>query len=406
MIFNSKLGVITIKVSGIIALGSVILATIGFLIFKKSGNQENVKQNTNQESEKKLDAGGNKSLAPTNAFLPPLPLSLYREEPRIFIPPPQETSPLIQEPSLTTSSFTDLSKIKDLISPPTLVPPRQDEILTLPEVLENDLLIDQGGVKNLQTYLEYFNAHSGEINFSYGEKFASVLKDESGIPLFPVELIEKALKENNFASIHNSLSIFKEFFSAKINFLKSIKVWGDALEINKIMIGLDKLAIDLMDKALDFESGKITKTDFEDFFKKYKATGLFYNFQFTEKLNASSSIQSRGFINDLLAIFGLTKIARALGFPFGGLIAFSIPCFCSFGVSMIVGPPIGGNFYISFATMASPAFFPFKQVHPGAYILGNYVLGSPGCWQPAPPSPVCVPINFPFATITIAGTSI
>ena len=392
----------TIKVLGIIALGGVILGTVGFLIFKNFGNQESVTQNTNQESGKKLEAGSNKFLAPTNAFLPPPPFSLYRDEPSVFVQPPKETSPP-QLPAPTTSSFTDLSKIKDSVSPPTLIPPRQDEILTLPEVVESDLVIDQAGVKNLQTYLEYFNAHSNEIIFNYGEKFASVLKDESGIPLFPVDLIEKASKENNFASIHNSLSIFEEFFSAKINFLKSIKVWGDALGINKTMIGLDKLTLDLMDKTLDFESGKITKADFEDFFKKYKATGLFYNFQFTEKFNASSSIQSRGFINDLFALFGLTKIARAFGFPFGGVILFTIPCLCSGGVSLIVTAPIGGNFYISFATIASPAFFLYRMLHPGALILGNFVIGSPGCWEPAIP---CIPINFPLVTITMAGTSI
>lgn len=393
----------TIKVLGVIALGGVILATIGFLIFKNQNVKESASQNSNQEPGISR-ADSNKFLPPTNAFLPPSPLSLYWEPQTVFVEPPKEAPIIPPPPSFGTSSFTDLSKIKDLVSPPTLVPPRQDEILTLPEVLESDLVVYQGGVKNLQTYLEYFNAHSNEINFNYGEKFTSVLRDGSGIPLFPVDLIEKATKENDFASIHNSLLIFKEFFSAKINFLKSIKVWGDALEVNKIMIGLDKLTLNLMDKTYDFESGKITKIDFEDFFKKYKATGLFYGFQFTEKLNASSSIQSKGFINDLFAVFGLTKIARAFGLPFGGLIAVSIPCFCSFGVNLIVGPPIGGNFYISFATIASPALFAFKAIHPGAFILGNYVIGSPGCWQPA--IPVCIPINFPFATITIAGTSI
>lgn len=403
-----------INILGIVVLGGVILATIGFLVFKNQSVQESTYQNGNQDPGiSRTDS--NKFLAPTNAF-ESLPQGLYRDRDSAFIQPPKETLPLIQEPLLGfsppqiptpgTSSFSDLSEVKDLISPPTFVPPRQDEILVLPEVNQNEMAIDQNGAKSLEAYLEYFNAHSNEINFNYGEKFASVLKDENGVPLFPVDLIEKATKENNFASIHDSLLIFKEFFSAKINFLQPIKVWGDAIEINKIMIGLDKLTIDLMDKALDFESGKITKASFEDFFKKYKATGLFYGFQFTEKLNASSSFQSSGFINDLLATFGLTKIARALGLPFGGLITVSVPCFCSFGVSLIVGPPIGGNFYISFATIASPALFAFKAIHPGAWILGNYVPGSPGCWVPAPPPVFCALINIPFATITIAGTSL
>ena len=403
MIFNSKLGVIAIKVLGIIALGGVILATIGFLIFKNQNIQKSTSQNNNQEPERS-QADSNKFLPPTNAFLPPPPLSLYREPQTVFVQPPKESPIIPPTTSLGTSSFTDLSKVKGLVSPPTFVPPRQDEILTLPEALESDLVVDQGGVKNLQTYLEYFNAHSSEINFSYGEKFTSVLKDDNGVPLFPVDLIEKALKENNFASIHNSLSIFKEFFSAKIDFLKSIKVWGDAIEINKVMVGLDKLTMNLVDKTFAFESGKITKVNFEDFFKKYKATGLFYGFQFTEKLNASSSIQSRGFMNDALAIFGLTKIAHALGLPFGGLIGLTVPCLCSFGVSLFIGSPSVGNFYISFATIASPALFAFKAIHPGAWILGNYVIGSPGCWEPA--IPVCILIGTPFRTITMAGTSI
>lgn len=101
-----------------------------------------------------------------------------------------------------------------------------------------------------------------------------------------------------------------------------------------------------------------------------------------------------------LLFFALPSSVHAIGLPFGGPIIMSIPCTCSLGQFIVLGPPSVGAYVYQPATSKT---FKFGQLYrPGAFLLGNYIPGhtclmgvTPYCY--APPA---------FGTITMVGTSL
>lgn len=92
----------------------------------------------------------------------------------------------------------------------------------------------------------------------------------------------------------------------------------------------------------------------------------------------------------VLAVFGLSV-------PFGGMVLFEIPCTCSAGVMLIVGPPKGGSFIL---TPASRIYAKYQPL-PGHWVLGLADATLP-CVVGIPPA--CIPAGEGPA-IRMIGTS-
>ncbi len=56
-----------------------------------------------------------------------------------------------------------------------------------------------------------------------------------------------------------------------------------------------------------------------------------------------------------------------VGFPFGGNISLIRPCSKPPGTLITVGPPIPGEYMV---LARGTTVFPFRSIHPGAYVLG------------------------------------
>lgn len=299
----------------------------------------------------------------------------------------------------------------DYQSPPVTTPnpvflPTPKERFELPRVLASELAIDASGAKDFSTYMDQVISLSQNITFSY-EKFYSVSKEAGETILFAEDLVDKALKENNFSKYKNSFSIMREFSDYKIGALKGIKVTSEAVDINQKAIAFERLKLELLGEAEKLADNKITRSDFDNYYKKYNNTAFYYLEQFRGKYSGLADKKERGFWGALADVFGLRKIAEAfLPLPFGGFIwVQTIPCFCSFGLSITVNqpPPLipVGKFYISaFGSRIFPFFKPFT----GSWILGDYVATPMTCLEPA--FPVCVPIDFSQGVVIIAGTSL
>jgi peptidoglycan hydrolase-like protein with peptidoglycan-binding domain len=132
--------------------------------------------------------------------------------------------------------------------------------LLLPVVSDKEIFVDSIGLKTTEDYIIYFLKNSSNISFD-NRKFETVLKDENGIFLLAPELTEKAIKESVGQEIKNSLLVQKEFIEAKLAFLKSIKVSNETVFLHKKMIGFDKLTLELIQKTMELESGKTSKTE-------------------------------------------------------------------------------------------------------------------------------------------------
>lgn len=312
--------------------------------------------------------------------------------------------------SVQPSSATAKARMNKGTLPYTETAPRQSStvstlplsssnLLQLPSVTDAEIAVDPSGARNLAAYLEYFVSHDKEIRFPQNG-FDAALKTEGGAPFLPLDLVEVALNIGNFNMVHASLAAMREFVSAKIEFLKSIKVYGAAVGVSKTMIAMDRLTLQLIDKAFAVEQGTLTRAELEDFFQKYKATATFSHEEFEGSYGGLSWYREESFFDKVADTLGLRPLlVRAAMVPFGGPIILTIPCSCSLGVGIKVGPPKGGTFYLSVAFQASPAFFPFKAVHPKAFILGNYTPASIPC-NALPACATIIP-----GVVTMAGTS-
>lgn len=324
--------------------------------------------------------------------------------------PPGFVIPELPKPQYGASipSFEDLrKKVASSAAPP---PSPKSELLPLPEVADSEVSVDPSGASSTRSYVEFFVPHYADIVFD-AKRFESVLKDENKLPLLVPQLVEKALFENNFSAIHDSLLVFQDYIGAKLSFLKSIKVNTKMIALSKEMIAFDKLTLDLIQKTFDAENHKISASELKDFYRKFNETTNTEHNQFLKEFNAVSLNNQDNFFEkffDTVAdVLGLKKIAVAqFEPPFGGMIGAPIFCLCDLGFWIFVGPPVPpatGSLFVPLSFVASPLFFPFKSLRPGAWWLGLYFPSAIPCLEFFLFG--CFPIGF-GSLILMTGTSI
>jgi len=306
--------------------------------------------------------------------------------------------PRIQAPT------PSLEEVREKIASAVSGEPEREDMLDLPTVSDNEISVDSTGAKTREEYLAYFSTHHSDIVFD-NLRFEKVLKDENKIPLLPFRLAEQALKDGSVSTTRDSLVVFKDFIKAKIIYEGHIKVSGDAITLNKKIIAFDKLTLELIDKAMNIELGVAAKNDMEIFSQKFGATASFEHDLLLKQTGvvAHGSFPEKVF-KRLAALLVPEKTFAAIGVPFGGLAKVIIPCICSAGTLVTIGPPVPAELFVSIAWAATPAFFLYKALHPGAWWLGLYEPAPVPCLEPAPPPAMCLPIGAGVPP-TIAGTS-
>lgn len=284
-------------------------------------------------------------------------------------------------------------------STPYAPPTYGAKLLPLPAVDERELAVGEDGAKNFSEYMDQVIVRAQNISFPY-QKFQAVAQEAGNFVLFAEEVAEEAISERNFLKYQNSFETMREFSEYKINELETIKTIGAGLEVNKNFIAMEKLKISLMDKALQTGKGELSQEEFSSFYKQYSETVTHHLNSL--KNNYGTTLKNHGFFAKISRALGLLEVADAfLPVPFGGLISVTIPCPCSFGASLTVGPPVGGKFFVS---AFGSRIYPFFKLFPGSWILGDYASTPMTCLEPA--VPVCVPIDYSQGLVMIAGTSL
>ena len=301
-------------------------------------------------------------------------------------------------------SISDVATIVTKATANIVVPsPASTTSLSLPDVPDSGIVIDTSGVSTQRDYLSYFNKHApGGITFD-NRRFATVIKDKNGVILFPQQLIDKAVADNNFKEVHDSLIVEKDFITAEISFLRSIKVTGDAIALNKETIGVEELLNDEVDKALAVGSGAGSSEDVLSF--KSQFSSLVQDDH--AKLLASSGVLSiappQSWFDRLATFLGAKVNAEdGVDTPFGGPIGVPVLCTCDAGYYIIVGEPSSAELFVPIAFLATPLFYNDHSTAPGVYWLGMYDENvEVPCLVGAPP--YCSSVG-EGGTIIMAGT--
>jgi hypothetical protein len=273
--------------------------------------------------------------------------------------------------------------------------------LVLPRVADSELTLHPGGIESIEEYLVRFGERAAEITFSQSE-FDRLAKAD-GVFLLPLELAEKSVEAKSLAETEESLRVHRDYLGRKIEFLKNIPVSGEAADLNRKMIALDRLTLELVDRTLAGGDW----AGIAAYAERYKKTALGEHGSLMAKARKLGLLRTeeRGFLAEVLEGLGLFEIVRAATppIPIGGPMITRMPCGCPpFGVAVTVGPPMGGFVYLTAPFMASPAFFPYKNPA-GRYILGLYTATPLTCNFPDPFT-YCLAIW--ASPVILAGTSI
>jgi hypothetical protein len=276
--------------------------------------------------------------------------------------------------------------------------------LSLPDVSDGEISIDPSGTATTHDYIVYFASHYADVSFD-NARFASVLKDKNGVILFAPALVEQALTDGNFQKIHDSLLALKDFSLAKIVFLKSIKVTSAAIPLDKETIAFEKLNVTLINDALAVESDSLSKDKLSQFYGQFMAAAG----EASQNLLQQSGVFSLGihenFFTRIMQALGLEHptFAQSMG-SFGGQITVIVPCPCSAGYLVTIGPPVPASLFVSVAFLSSPLFFLNKMSTPGTWWLGLSSPAEAPCLVPSPPTG-CVPAGI-GSVVYMAGTSL
>ena len=127
-------------------------------------------------------------------------------------------------------------------------------------------------------------------------------------------------------------------------------------------------------------------------------SGLLLFFVFLAMVFLPSYPPARQF-TDKLGKKEITSLKAALPFVFGGRILAEIPCTCSGGIRLEIGPPRPMD--VLYQTGES-VLFSFYSLLPSEYVLGTYHPGGV-CSVGVPPACDIEPV---VGTIIIAGTSL
>ncbi len=365
-------------IKAVVWLGIALLLVVGIFVAARDENLESGEKRATGE----LPSDGipfspyqknGRVQAPTqNPSLYPTPPSIPLENPTQNIGPTPADKP-------PTSTANPGAGAGDNNEPgPTPPSSQPNYILPLPAVAQAELSIDSNGATNFPTYADQLVSLVMNPTFPV-EKYNSILKDERGIPLSPERLIEKAIAEKNFSQIQNSLTITEELVQHKIEKFKEFKVRDQGATINAMVIGFEKLTLEMLGQAKKVALGELDQASFESYYQKYNQSVSYYYDRFASFYGGISSLEKETLWGKFADTLGLRKVAYAIGFlPFGGIISVTIPCICSLGMTIYVSPPVAGRFFIS--PFASRIFANFKPI-PSSWILGNHAPAPVPCLQ-------------------------
>lgn len=353
------------------------------------------------------------SLSPSiNSLTPSQPLLLENafssssssgtpsQPPTSLIP---SSSPIRNSQNTPVVPILSVPKIESLIAEQLpLVQVAQPETLSLPAVTNTEMSVSADGSYTFKTYAEEFARRNSEhsINSDTLPSKAPLLGSD-GLPLLLNQLVERGLASGFDTQIQEGLSYYQNLLTEKLSLEKTIPVAGEAINVNRTMIALDKLGLTLITKSGDFQAGSIDKKELSDYLQKYKNTDIFYQQKFRSLAGLPES-KNNNLIADFLENAGLLKEAQAVGLGFGGMVLTPTYCVCNGGFWVIMGPPTPGSYFLPMPTYVSPLIYQYKSLRPGAYWLGNFIPAGLACQQP----PFCEPTGFMNAIITMAGTSV
>lgn len=264
--------------------------------------------------------------------------------------------------------------------------------LKIPEISDNDLTINENGVRKLTDYLENYY-YRLNINIDpnrladFSVEITTTSKPEDYL-FVPHLLIEEALNnpQADSGKINKKLDFLLGFYKEKIKAVQKLNVHPELKEFHKKMYIVDLLTTELIEMYKKYQEGSLDKEYLLKYLNEYKALVNNIEKEMIQVLPLTSSLKLKN-NNPLLTAFSrflelMFKPAKAqiTYYPFGGRIIWVQFCPCSiplglpgflFYITLPKPPPPPLGLFASIVFLASPFFYMWKQLRPPVWVLGN-----------------------------------
>jgi len=347
---------------------------------------------------------------PPNAFMP----SRQGRLAPISVAPTFEIPPLSQLVSQvpSSSSFTITTTPQNRAAPSTKTQSNISptaSLLPLPSVPNSELSVVFGGAQSFEEFVRVLIDPDAPFLFER-ERFASLLKEDDGIPYSVTDLMNMSLASGKWVAVEPSLVTLQDFIKARIAYVKTVKVSGGAVEFARTMVAFDMLTAGLLDEVV--ANGGKPSGELQRKVAVYAATGAYQNQEIGSRVREQASSRTPdifGFFSKLIPFIPQNAYAQAGGkSPFGGKINFRKDCtLCNFGFIITLKNAVDDSslsLFISWATFASPLFYINKNPTSGQNIIGLYNKESGECKQPRCKGKCCRVDNYD-GKLYMAGTS-
>lgn len=348
-----------------VLIGGLLVFFLGAAVFLRINNQskkvaQNVGDSKNQTMPSVYPSGIQGSLLPQ---------------------PSGQNYPL---PTYGMLTLRDLEKILPTTFPsPTNILSTQN-LLSLPEVVDAEIVSSAGGASGVEDYMAQLNQIFAQEKFLNDVNYKKILNENI---IFPVELVKQELEQTNKLAIRESLSIWSKFNNEIITLYKNAKIKNSAsatIKFAKTIISFNELQGELINKGIAYADGNINSSETQNYLNAFLETKNFYAGQIRSQVQNLAKYSDNFFINTAHAA-GTT--------PLGGTISYVYSC-CN-GLLITLSAPSAGTYMIYWPFLASPLLYEFKATHVAAWLLGLSQL--PG---------VCTTYAYCATTIYASGGSI
>ncbi len=272
---------------------------------------------------------------------------------------PQPSDQNYPLPTYGMITLRDLEKILPTTFPsPTNILSTQN-LLSLPEVVDAEIISSTNGASGVEDYMTQLNQIFAQEKFLNDADYRKILNENI---IFPVELIKQELEQTNKLAIRESLVAWSKFNNEIIDLYKNAKIKNSAsatIKFAKTIIGFNELQGELINKGIAYADGSIDALEVQNYLNAFLESKNFYARQIKPQMQSLAKSSNIFFINTTHA---------AVSMPFGGTILYTYSC-CN-GMLITLGAPSAGTYMIYWPFLASPLLYEFRSTHVSAWLLG------------------------------------
>ena len=288
-------------------------------------------------------------------------------------------------------------------------------LINLPEIKDEEIQISSDGYSDVIEYLKFYfigiNFNKYPDLLEYFRDIGREVEEKKQIPsFFSYAYVKNYLdgKDKNLDALNRRLLFLKRFNEVIKEELKKTKVSPNLKEIHKKFLINSYLEILIIDKFFEYQEKEISKDDLIKILNQYADLRNRLVIETTNKIMSIIGEDTVTLPKRILSLYKILEkvfmvkeakgqISSLILRPFGGKVLSVTFCSCTFGFTIIVGPPRPAIIFVPITFLSSPLNHLWKMIIlPMVWSIGLYIPVLVPCLEWS--GEICIPAsNQPIA---------